>query len=110
MRKSFSEVKNEMAFINRKLFLAITITGIFVFSCGYGEKLEKGNEVIAKVETYKKEKGRLPNSLSEIGIVEMESGPIYYKKQSETKYVIWFGKELGESATYDSDTKKWENL
>ena len=96
--------------MNRKLFLIIAFLGIFVFACSYGEKLKAGNERVAKIEKFRNEKSRLPNSLSEIGIVEDESGPIYYRKESETKYIIWFGKELGESATYDSETKKWSNL
>lgn len=80
------------------------------FACGYSEKLKKGNETVKKIESFKTENGRLPNSLSEIGIAETESGPIYYRKQSETKYIVWFGKTLGESATYDSETQKWDNL
>lgn len=96
--------------MKRSLFLIFALTVVFGFACGYGDKLKQGNQVIAKVEKFKNEKGRLPNNLSEIGIVETESGPIYYKKESETKYVVWFGKELGESATYDSEIKKWGNL
>jgi hypothetical protein len=79
-------------------------------ACGYEEKLRSGNETVAKIEKFRSDKGRLPNLLSEIGIVETESGPLYYRKESETKYIVWFGKELGESVTYDSETKKWDNL
>ena len=90
--------------------MIIAFIGIFIFACGHEEKLKQGNETVAKVVKFRNEKDRLPDSLSEIGIVETESGPIYYKKESDTKYIVWFGKELGESATYDSDTKKWNNL
>ena len=95
-----------------KVILTILLAVFFVSSlaCSYSEKLAKGNEVVAKVESFRKDKGRLPNSLSEIGIEETESGPIYYRKESESKYTVWFGKELGESATYDSETKEWSNL
>ena len=96
--------------IKAKLFFTVALGCFLLFACGYNEKLRRGNEIIAKVEKFRIEKGRLPNSLSEIGVVETESGPIYYEKKSETKYIVWFGKELGESATYDSDTKKWSNL
>ncbi len=91
-----------------KLFLIVTFVGFIIFACGYGEKIKKGNEIAAKIEKFKAEKGRLPDSLSEIGVIETESGPIYYKKESESKYILWFGKELGESMTYDSDTKQWK--
>lgn len=91
-----------------KLFLTLILSCCFVFACGYNGKLKQGNEVVAKVEYFRSEKGRLPDSLSEVGIAETESGPIYYQKKSESKYILWFGKELGESKTYDSDTKQWK--
>lgn len=90
-----------------KLIL-ISFVCFISFACGNGEKIKKGNEIAAKVEKFRNEKGRLPNSLSEIGVVETESGPIYYKKENETKYILWFGKELGESEVYDSQTKQWK--
>ena len=93
-----------------KVILTVLSAAFFVSSlaCSYSEKLAKGNEVIAKIESFRKEKGRLPNSLSEIRIEETESGSIYYRKESESKYILWFGKELGESVAYDSDTKQWK--
>jgi hypothetical protein len=91
-----------------RYFLIIAMLRFSIFAFGYGEKIKQGNVVAAKIEKFKIEKGRLPDSLSEIGIVETESGPIYYKKESESKYILWFGKELGESMTYDSDEKQWK--
>jgi hypothetical protein len=67
----------------------------------------KGNEVATKIENFRKERNRLPSSLTEIGIEESENGPIFYRKESESKYILWFGKELGESVTYNSDSKQW---
>ncbi len=90
-----------------KLKLFFIFVTLFTLCCAFHDKQVQGNEIVAKIEKFKTEKGRLPNSLGEIGIVETESGPIYYKKESESKYIVWFGKELGESATYDSDTKQW---
>lgn len=91
----------------RSIF-TIALVCFSAFGCGFDTKLKQGNEVAAKVEKFRSDKGRLPDSLSEIGIAETESGPIYYKKESETKYILWYGKDLGESATYDSDTKQWK--
>ena len=90
-----------------KLFL-MTAFSFLIFACGSNEKLKQGNETVSKIEKFRGEKGRLPNSLSEIGVVESESGPIYYRKESETKFILWFGKELGESVVYDSETKQWK--
>ena len=69
--------------------------------------IKEGDEIVSKIETFRKGKGMLPNSISEVGIKEQEEGPIYYDKKSDTKYVLWFGTELGESVSYDSDSKKW---
>ena len=91
-----------------KVFTAIMLICFSIFACGYGDKIAQGNEIAAKVEKFKNENGKLPDALSEIGVKETESGPIYYRKESESKYILWFGKELGESVIYDSETKQWK--
>lgn len=70
-------------------------------------KKKEGNEIAARIELFKKENGRLPSSLSELGIKETEEGPIYYEKKDNSNYILWFGAELGESVTFDSSTNKW---
>lgn len=67
----------------------------------------EGNQVIAKIESFKKDTDRLPNSLKDIGIEEKEEGPVYYRKTSDTTYKIWFGTSLGESVAYDSEKREW---
>ena len=76
----------------------------------YRAEFKKGEEAIARIENFRKEKGRLPESLAEVGIKADESGPIYYQKESDTKYAIWFtiGPGPGNSMVYESDTKKWK--
>ncbi len=94
-----------------KLIIIILLTVIFgSSSCDLNgkNKIKTGNEIVNKIEKFRKDKGKLPETLSEIGIEEKEEGPIYYKKESETKYILWFGTTLGESITYDSDTKEWK--
>jgi hypothetical protein len=71
------------------------------------EMKSKGDTVIARIENYRAANDKLPNSLTDLGIEEKESGPIYYQKSSEKNYIIWFGMTLGESTTYDSITKTW---
>ena len=74
------------------------------------EKLiKKGNDLVSKIELYKKSKGVLPASLSDIGIEEKEEGPLYYQRKDSVKYMVWFGTSEGESKTYYSDSKKWED-
>jgi hypothetical protein len=92
----------------------VLVLSVVACSCGTylrAERLTKeGNEIVGKVESFRKDKGRLPDSLSELGIKETEGGPIYYAKKSDTKYLLWFGAELGESVSYDSDSKKWGRI
>ena len=69
---------------------------------------KEGNEVIAKIESFKKDNGRLPESLEEVGIVVTEGGPFYTKKDS-SRYILdapW-GFD-SKSLVYDSATQKWE--
>jgi hypothetical protein len=86
----------------------ILISFCFILSCT--DKKEKlGEEIIAKIETFKKQNGHLPNKLDDIEVIEKEEGPIYYLKQSDTTYKVYFGGVLGESIVYNFETKQWES-
>jgi hypothetical protein len=76
--------------------------------CG-PSKRDSGNTVVSKVEEYRRAKGRLPNSLSEVGIEEDEGCPCYCKTGDDS-YIVWYGTSLGESDTYSSETKKWSEV
>ena len=86
------------------LFLTTLLT--ICNSCDNREKI--GNDVIKKIEDYRLKNNRLPETLTDIGLEEKNEGPIYYRKESTTDYIIWYGLTLGESRTYDSKTKKWD--
>lgn len=97
---------------NKYILLPLTLLiNILFLSCSSRENMlmDEGNDLSNKIEMYKIKKGRLPNTLSDIGFIEKEEGPLYYKKIDSSNYIIWFGTSLGESKTYYSDTKKWEN-
>ena len=64
--------------------------------------------VINKVEEFRIREKRLPRSLKELGIRETEEGPIYYRQLSDYRYEVWYGANLGESVTYDSERKTCE--
>lgn len=73
--------------------------------------MRDGNVIVKKIETFKAENERLPNSLEEIGIkIQDGKDALYYDKKDSTLYIIWFGMSLGESKTYYSDSKKWEDF
>jgi hypothetical protein len=69
--------------------------------------IRQANKVIASVNSFQSRNGRLPNTLADMGLEDSESGPVYYRKTSDRTYIVWFGTVLGESATYESSTKKW---
>lgn len=90
-----------MKIIIVSLFVLVTLLG-----CRHSEE-KIGNEIIDQIESYQTKNGRLPDDLSQIGIKETEEGPIYYEKKTATTYKLWYGTTVGESVTYDSDTKSW---
>jgi hypothetical protein len=69
--------------------------------------INKGNAIVEQIEGFKQVNGRLPNSLSELGI---QQNDLFYSKWDSVNYMVWFGSDLGESKTYYSDTKKWEDI
>lgn len=60
-----------------------------------------------KLKYIKKQHHELPNSLTEMGIIETEEGSLYYEKITSTTYRVWFGTELGESKVYESEEREW---
>lgn len=70
-------------------------------------EFRRGNTLISRIETYRNAHHALPDSLYELGITDPDIR-IYYKKTSDKDYIVWFGTWLGESETYDSQTKKWD--
>jgi hypothetical protein len=91
--------------------IKLSILFAFFFSCSHLEQNKKaGNEIIKKIELYKKTNGFLPNSLQEIGQNEVINDVLFcYEKVDSADYIVWFGTSLGEGIYYYSDTKKWEN-
>ena len=93
-----------------KLLNLATLLIFFCFIVSCTDKRQKlGEEIIAKIETYKKQNGHLPKKLNDIGVIEKEEGPIYYSKQNETTYKVYYGGGLGESIVYNFETKRWES-
>lgn len=70
-------------------------------------EVRQANKVIAAVDSFQSRHGQLPNTLADMGLPDSEAGPVYYRKTSESTYIVWFGTVLGESATYESATKRY---
>jgi hypothetical protein len=76
----------------------------------YSDKISQGNRDAQKLDACLKRTGHLPEHLEDVGEMVSESGPIYYEKCSDTRYVLWFGTTLGESVTFDSANHSWVSL
>lgn len=71
---------------------------------------QDGYQVIALVEKYKIKHGRLPATLSDIGLEDKMDAPIQYQVEGENEYLVSFSMaSVGESITYSSKTKKWND-
>jgi hypothetical protein len=92
------------------LNIAVLMATLTFSSCSYFREQSlknEGDQIIVKIESFKKGHTRLPDSLSDIGISTKEEGPIYYLKTDDMSYKVWFGTGLGESVTYDSEKREW---
>jgi hypothetical protein len=70
-------------------------------------EMREATRDIAAVDSFLARYGSLPETLSQAGIAESDSMKVYYRKQNDQEYIVWFGTVLGESATYESSTEKW---
>lgn len=93
--------------LSMSLTVTVGIVAVSIITASHQASDRKlGDTVISKVEEFRRTKGRLPDSLSEAGIEGDESCPCYCKT-GDNSYIVWNGTTLGESDTYDSQTKKW---
>lgn len=108
---------------NRTDFYLIIILLLFpmlLYSCNGWERkqIKKASVLIEKIEMFKTNHNRLPDSFKEMGIEETgllggccgEGADIlYYMKTDSLHYIVYFGTTLGEGLYYYSDTKQWEH-
>ena len=88
---------------------AILLLLVSIFICSCTDNREKvGEEIYLKIVQYRNSKGYLPDSLGEIGVEEKIEGPIYYSKQSDSTFIIYYSGGLGESIIYEPITMKWK--
>lgn len=92
------------------VILVLGALAILYFKYAENKKYEKlGDELIAKVEEYRRQNNTLPNNISELGIIEtMGEGP-YYEKKDSVYYIVFFNIGFDNTKTYYSKTKKWKD-
>ena len=85
---------------------------LFFFIKNKREKdlIQKGEDIVEKIELFRKKNHRLPKDLNEIGILEEENAnALYYDVRNDTSYTVSFMMSIDYNKTYYSDTKEWEN-
>ncbi len=93
------------------MLACLAIAGLAaILKGGYDHRLlmKEADAYQLRIKGYRSEFGRLPDDAHEMGLQEDLAGLIFYKKVSESDYVLWYGTTLGESVTYSSKTGKWE--
>lgn len=91
-----------------KRMIKILVLSILISSCT--DKREKiGEAIYLKIVQYKNSNGRLPDGLNDIGIEEKVEGPIYFQKQTDSTFIIYYGGTLGESIVFNPLTKEWKS-
>ena len=74
------------------------------------DDIREGNRLISEIEAFDRNHGRLPSELSEVSSSAAERKRLLYERCSETHYIVWFGTTLGESMTYDSNSRNWAEV
>jgi hypothetical protein len=70
--------------------------------------VKEAEGIAAQVEEFKQSNGRLPVNLREMNLPEIESGPLYYEKENDSDYIIFYNTGFDETHTYYSNTKEWK--
>lgn len=87
-------------------FLTIVVISYLRFIENENYK-NKGKELIEKIEEYKQKHGKLPENLSDLGVIEaMGEGP-YYEKIDSINYIVYFNIGFDNRKVYYSYLKKW---
>ena len=102
--------------------IAIPVTSILTIAVGaliaiaifapdsfvYSGEIKHGNEIVRSIDAFRKREGKLPASLSEVGISDQDQDRYFFQSCTNGRYIVWFGTRLGKSMSYDSATHKWE--
>lgn len=96
--------------MKEQIFIALLLISLSV-QCASSNKCmkNKGNKLVEQIEQYRSEHGSLPSSLTDMGLLETESGPLYYDRMDSTNYVVSFSYSVGESINYYSTTGQWDD-
>ena len=77
----------------------------------------KGDEIVEKIENYRKTFGRLPESFGDIGLkpddywkgaaTDYCGEMFFYEKLSDSEYIVYFSLSVGEALYFNSCRAEW---
>lgn len=73
----------------------------------YRSEYRAGTRAIKSLEAYHLHNRHYPETLESIDPEAART--IYYRKEAEDAYILWFGASLGESIIYDSRRHSWSD-
>jgi len=73
----------------------------------YRSEFPAGDRAITRLEAYYQREKRYPETLESID--PEDARKVFYRKEGQDSYILWFGIALGESVTYDSRTRSWSD-
>lgn len=84
--------------------------GSWLFALAYHDEFRRSAIAIQAVEAFRRDHGRLPDSLQEAGLplTQFDERCPCYSKVTEQAYIVSFGWTLGESVIYDSVAGAWQ--
>lgn len=97
------------SFLLGLIILVILSLGLTACQSPDKQQLAKeGSVIVEKIESFRKEKGRLPESLTEVDKNMNSEDPFFYTKESPTRYTLSAVLGLTHFYEYDSETKEWK--
>ena len=95
------------------LFIASAVVLVFVAilvvfatpGWRHHQLIRRSQPVLVALESYRQQHGAYPESLSAAKIQEPEE--LYYRREADGSYILWFGLQLGESMTFHSADHTW---
>jgi hypothetical protein len=69
-------------------------------------EISQGDALVRAIESYRRQHGRVPASLREVGASDLDQ-PIFYQGCDDNRYILSFPMRLGEYMSYDSSLRRW---
>jgi len=73
----------------------------------HGRDYRHAQRVVGAVETFRAAHHRLPTDIREADPELAKEDRVFYQRENQQSYIVWFGLSLGESYAYDSSLKRW---